>query len=309
MSAPASGRSLELYYIDGRPDGMLTAQMFNWTGHVLMVPRLQLADALARPEAAYTGVYLLLGEQEGEPRAYIGEGEDIAARIKSHDVHKDWWSTAVLIVTAANKLNKAHARYLEARLIQEAQRIGHTPLDNGTTPATPGLSEADVANMEAFVENLFTVLPAVRVDTFVRKVRPTPAAPMAPLAISGPPQPPGRSRESPRFLIMNKKKNVTAVAYVEDGEFIIERGSTASSSWSTKDTNPGGYGRLHAELRRSGVLIPDGGVCRFAQSYAFKFPSAAGSIVNGSSTNGQKEWRTEGGQTYKAWEASQLAGS
>ena len=44
MSHPTAGRSLELYYIDGRPDGMLTAEMFNWTGHVLMAPRTQLAE-------------------------------------------------------------------------------------------------------------------------------------------------------------------------------------------------------------------------------------------------------------------------
>ncbi|MEJ0070345.1 MAG: hypothetical protein WDO24_18390 [Pseudomonadota bacterium] len=62
MSSPTVGRSLELYYIDGRPDGMLTAEMFNWTGHVLMAPRTQLAEALARAEAGYAGVYLLLGE-------------------------------------------------------------------------------------------------------------------------------------------------------------------------------------------------------------------------------------------------------
>lgn len=31
------GKSLELYFIDGRPDGILTAEVFNWTGHVLMV--------------------------------------------------------------------------------------------------------------------------------------------------------------------------------------------------------------------------------------------------------------------------------
>lgn len=30
------GQSLELYFIDGAPDGMLTAKIFNWTGHVLM---------------------------------------------------------------------------------------------------------------------------------------------------------------------------------------------------------------------------------------------------------------------------------
>ena len=45
MTSPAAGRSLELHYIDGRPDGMLTAEMFNWTGHVLMTPRTQLAQA------------------------------------------------------------------------------------------------------------------------------------------------------------------------------------------------------------------------------------------------------------------------
>ena len=38
------GRSLQLYFVDGRPDGMLTAEVFNWTGHVLMAPRTQIAD-------------------------------------------------------------------------------------------------------------------------------------------------------------------------------------------------------------------------------------------------------------------------
>src|ERR1700761_2063364 len=107
MSSPTAGRSLELYYIDGRPDGMLTAEMFNWTGHVLMAPRTQLAEALARIEASYAGAYLLLGERDGEALAYVGEGEDISARIKSHDVNKDWWTAAILVTTAGNKLNKA----------------------------------------------------------------------------------------------------------------------------------------------------------------------------------------------------------
>ena len=88
--SPAVGRSLELYYIDGRPDGMVTAELFNWTGHVLLFPRTQLSEALARTEASYAGVYLLLGDQNGEPLAYVGEGEDIGARIRQHDVRKEW---------------------------------------------------------------------------------------------------------------------------------------------------------------------------------------------------------------------------
>jgi len=47
MGAGINGRSLELFFIDGRPDGMLTAEVFNWTGHVLMTPRTRISEALA----------------------------------------------------------------------------------------------------------------------------------------------------------------------------------------------------------------------------------------------------------------------
>jgi len=63
------GRSLELYFIDGKPDGMLTAEVFNWTGHVLKIPRTRIAEALRRDESEYTGVYILLGDAEGQPQA------------------------------------------------------------------------------------------------------------------------------------------------------------------------------------------------------------------------------------------------
>ena len=151
MTAKARGRSLELFYIDGKPEGMLTAEVFNWTGHVLMTPRVQLSESLQRTEAGFTGVYLLLGEDEGEPLAYIGDGENLAKRIKSHDIQKDWWTMAILITSTANKLHKAHVQYLEARLVEEARAAARIPLENSTTPSRPSLPEAAQANMEAFL--------------------------------------------------------------------------------------------------------------------------------------------------------------
>lgn len=292
----ATGRSLELYYIDGRPDGMLTAEMFNWTGHVLMTPRTQIATALARTEASYAGIYLLLGEQDGEPLAYIGEGEDISARIRSHDVKKDWWNSAVL---AANKLNKAHVRYLEARLIAEAKSIGRMKLENSMAPSLPGLSEADQGKMEAFLENLLVVLPAVRVDMFIQRARSAPkpavAAPVAVIA-----------EAEARFVLENKKHSLTAYAVLKDGEFIVEEGSHARLNWESKSVKIHGYGLLHAELKASGVLQEDGERCVFAQSYAFQSPSAA--LVDGRPANGTTEWiNTATRQTYKEWEASRVA--
>ncbi|MDK4806512.1 MAG: GIY-YIG nuclease family protein [Novosphingobium aromaticivorans] len=292
----ATGRSLELYYIDGRPDGMLTAEMFNWTGHVLMTPRTQIATALARPEASYAGIYLLMGEQEGEPLAYIGEGEDISARIRSHDVKKDWWTSAILITATGNKLNKAHVRYLEARLIAEAKSIGRMPLENSVAPGLPGLSEADQGKMEAFLENLLVVLPAVRVDMFIQRARsaPKPAAPAAALA-----------EPQARFVIESRKHDITAHALLENGEFVVEQGSQAQLHWISSRAD--GYSKLHAELKHAGVIVEEATHCVFAQSYAFQSPSAAAAVVLGRPANGTTEWvNTTTSKTYKEWEASRI---
>jgi len=304
MSA-AVGRSLELYYIDGRPDGMVTAELFNWTGHVLMFPRTQLSGALARAEAGYAGVYMLLGDQDGEPLAYLGEGEDIGARIRQHDVKKEWWTSAVLVTASANKLNKAHVRYLEARLISHANTIGHTPLDNLTAPVLPILSEADIAKMEAFLENLLIVLPAVRVDMFIQRARSArPTASTAPMRMIADPQQIGVG--GTRFVLESRKHGLRASAVLTNGEFVVEAGSMSRLKWTGLDHHT--YASLYAELRRSGVLIEDGAHCVFSQDYAFRSPSAAAAAVNGRASNGQIDWRTaDGGLTYKDWEARQVA--
>ncbi|AWV20249.1 Hypothetical protein RADP37_05246 (plasmid) [Roseomonas mucosa] len=301
----ALGRSLELYYIDGRPDGMLTAELFNWTGHVLMAPRTQIATALKRPEAGYAGVYLLIGEQDGEPRAYVGEGEDISARIRAHDTAKDWWSSAVLVTTAGNKLNKAHVRYLEARLIAEARAIGRTPLDNGTNPPRPSLSEADVAKMEAFLENLLTVLPAVRVDMFIQRARPTPGI-AAPAAVLAPPSP-APALPPVRFTLETPRHGIKATAVLAEGEFVVQAGSLAREKWEGQNGQSASYAPLHAELVTAGILAPHGALRIFTQNYAFKSPSAAAAVISGRSSSGPQHWRVEGeGITYKEWEARQL---
>ncbi|WP_291833767.1 GIY-YIG nuclease family protein [Brevundimonas sp.] len=301
MSAGVLGRSLELYFIDGRPDGMLTAEVFNWTGHVLVTPRTRLKEALARTQSSFTGVYLLLGERDGKPLAYIGEGEDIAARMKSHEANKDWWTTAVLVTSAANNLHKAHAKFLESRLVEEARKVGVMPLDNGNTPPRPGLSESARANMEAFLDYLFMVLPAVRIDMFVQKVRPSTAAGVA---VSGPPA----AKPTVEFRLDYPSQGLTAVAVLEDGEFVVQAGSHARAAWEGKEKAASGYASLHDDLRRSGVLILTGDHCTFAENYAFSSPSAAAAIVYGRQAQGTTAWKTPAGQTYKDWEATQLAG-
>ncbi|NHN89346.1 GIY-YIG nuclease family protein [Acetobacter conturbans] len=311
----ASGRSLELFYIDGRPDGMITAELFNWTGHVLVAPRIRLAEALSRRETACSGVYLLLGEKEGENAAYIGEAEELSSRLRTHarSEDKEWWETAVMVSATGNRLNKAHVRYLEARLIGMAREVGHTLLQNGTSPPLPSLTEADIAKMEAFLANLMVVLPAVRVDMFIQRSRPagsTRSIP-APAAGNSPAEPAVAASDGIHFLARKTRRALLARAVLHDGEFIVEAGSEASDRWLNEDGKGGNYKLLYEELRRSGVLVPQGPLCVFTRDYAFHSPSAAASVVFGHSTNGPSAWKLEEDEdvTYADWQAAQLSGA
>ena len=294
------GQSLELFFIDGKPDGMLTAEVFGWTGHVLMTPRTQLSAALKRAEARYTGVYLLFGEDDNGPLAYIGEGEDIGGRIKDHDTKKDWWTTAVLITSAANNLHKAHVKYLESRLVEEARRIGKIALDNGNTPPRSSLSEAARANMESFLEQILVVLPALRIDSFLAHTRPKSAPPAAPNG--------EQVNDAPvEFILRTPKHDIEATAVLENGEFVVQAGSKSSHQWKGKGTEHTPYAKLFNELVTTGVLVEQGPGRLFSDNYAFRSPSAAAAVVNGRPANGTIEWKLANGKTYKEWEADKLA--
>ena len=189
-------------------------------------------------------------------------------------------------------------------MIAEARAIGRVPLDNGTNPVPAILSEADIAKMEAFLDNLLIVLPAVRVDMFIRRTRP-PAKPSSPSQVLSPTDGSSREEDAQRFILETKKHGLRATARLSDGEFIVEAGSRARAAW----VGPVGhnYAQLHAELVRAGTLKIDSGYSIFTEDYVFKSPSAAAATVNGRPSNGQVEWRTEnGGLTYRDWEARKL---
>ena len=276
---------------------MLTAEVFNWTGHVLCTPRTSIARALQREAASYTGIYILLGEDESGQRAYIGEGENIANRLRSHDANKDWWDQAILVTSTGNNLHKAHVQYLESRLVQQALIAASTHLDNGNNPRPPTLSEADQANMESFLDYLFMVLPALRIDIFLTQTR----------SID---QRDYKNEENHRFVLQIKREGIRATAIMDGSDFVVLKDSQCRKEWIGDTTNWSSYSKLHNKLRNSGVIVSDENseYGRFAKDYAFTSSSAAGACITGRATSGPIAWRLEEtGETYKEWEARTLA--
>ncbi len=126
----SDGKSIRLFLADGSSGGLLTAEIMNWTGHVVAAPRSDLAALLRRPETSRTGIYILLGddpESFGGTLAYIGEGDEVRTRLRQHarteeQGGKDFWDRAIVLTSKDANLAKAHARYLESRLITLAQQ-------------------------------------------------------------------------------------------------------------------------------------------------------------------------------------------
>lgn len=294
-----AGKHVRLFLIDGTPGGMLTAEIMNWTGHVIAASRSDLAELLQRDEVRRTGVYLLLGDGLGdldETLLYIGEGDDVGERLKMHHRPedkggKDFWNRAIVLTSKDANLTKAHARYLESRFISIAKYAGRTTVTNGTAPPPLPLPEADQSDMEYFIDQARIILPVLGVDA----LRSVPS----PLDLPNASQPTAVT-SSPVFEMILPSAVIKARAQETDGEFAVLEGSSARSAWIGTAHS---YDKLHQRLISAGVLEVDGEAAYFTKPYVFKSPSAAAAVITGRTANGRTSWRVPAtGMTYGQWQ-------
>lgn len=299
----SAGRTVRLFLANGLPHGIVIADVGNWNGKALAAPRGRLTDLLRRPEASRTGVYILLGpnpDQIDGVLAYIGEADDIAARMRIHlrSESKDFFDRVVFLVSSDEMLTKGHVRYLESRLIKLTQEAGSAALTNDTHPDFQRLPEADRADMDTFVDNAALVLPILGCD-LLRLRRPPQAAPQGARAD-------GVEVGSPVFNFATA--GAAATGHETDEGFVVFAGSTARRAAS--GTFPAGYAALRKKLVANGQLV-DGSspeLLTFISDVTFSSPSAAASIVSGRSASGPLEWKIQPqGLSYRDWRASRVA--
>ena len=138
MKSP-SGRTVRLFLVDGTASGIITAEIMNWTGHVLVGSRSGLPVFLKRQEVERTGIYFLTGphpEDPDTPQVYVGESDIVGNRLRHHsrDGSKDFWERTCVVTSKDQNITKAHARYLESELISMANSAGVAAVVNGTAP-------------------------------------------------------------------------------------------------------------------------------------------------------------------------------
>lgn len=297
------GKSVKLFLVDGTPNGILTAEIINWTGHVLSAPRTKLAELIKREECSRTGIYFLVSfdpENPMYPKVYIGESDDIANRLKQHNRTeesggKDFWEKVCVVTGKDQNITKAHIKYLESRLMDIAKTNGQCQLENGTAHSYARLPESDIADMEYFLEQIQVVLPVLGYE-FLKEVK----QPSKPIDIKDFIQK-NEAVENADFYL--SVKDIDAKAKVIDGEFYVLKGSQVRKDISQPHHNY--MKNLRPQLFSNNIISPDS--FRFEQDYLFSSPSAAGAVILGRASNGRKEWKQVGTNLpYEQWQEKQV---
>jgi hypothetical protein len=276
--------TIKLFLPHGDAKRLRVGEVSNWTGKALAAPRTELEDLLAREELESSGIYFLLGvdPDTGTALAYIGEAEVIRERLRQHKA-KDFWTSVVVFVSKDENLTKAHIRFLENRLLQEAKLIGRYALENSNS-SNPKLPESDREDMEVYLSRIRQVLPVLGSDL------------LSPISGSI------KQTRQQNYLLC-KIKNALARGRRTEGGFVVFKDSTAVSTLRpSAETQHPFVVALRHKLVQDGTLIEKDGVYVFAKDAEFTSPSAAAAVIHGGGANGLTAWKNESGKTLKELE-------
>lgn len=273
--------TIKLFLPRGDAKSLRTAEISNWTGKAIAAPRTELDELLAREELAKAGVYILTGSDPltNAPRAYIGEAEVIRERLKQHK-SKEFWVSAIVFVSKDENLTKAHVRYLEGGLLNEATQVGRFTLEQNQAGGSK-LPESDREDMEVFLSRIRQLLPVLGSDI------------LAPIA-----QGPGKTQ--PGGPLFCRIKGAEAHGQRTPNGFVVFQGSTAVllDRPSAQQRHPFVV-TLRKQLIADGTLAQRDGFLTFTKDTEFSSPSAAAAVVHGGGANGLIQWKTKDGTTLK----------
>ena len=280
--------SLQIFLPFGEPAGLRIVDRANWTGQGIAFPRGRVKQALAADELQRTGVYILWNRDEAQPapQVYVGQGERVSDRIRSHDREKDFWTDAVAFTTKDDSLNRAHVLYLESRLIQIAAEAGRCTLENGTTPTLPNIGQAATADTERYLDDLLDCLPIIGVRLFE-------ATHVASTE--------GGVPDGAIELFFKGNKGLTARAYQSASGFVVLKGSYANmNEVPTLPKYFPGYAAERRRLLEQGIFAKSTTLAdayEFTRDHEFSSPTAAETVIKGMAASGRKAWKDKDGRS------------
>lgn len=217
------------------------------------------------------GVYFLFGKHEDNPSqeaAYIGEAEETYKRLAQQQAER-FWTEAVIFTSSDDRLNKAHVKYLEAKLYESAKMAKRYTVYNATTPSCPAIAEPEEAVMLNYIENL-----KILINTLGDRI-------FEPLIDAA-------QAQTDYYYIEAARGADARAAITNEGVVVVEGSQVAKST--VPSMNPSMI-ELRQKLIEQSIIADSDGKLIFSQDYLFSSPTTAATIVMGRNANGRTEWK------------------
>ena len=85
----AFGRTIQLFLVDGTPNGLRKATIHGWTGLIFVATTSTFAALTSRKELDRTGIYILAGPDPDQVGGTADASCVVAARLKNLSIHPD----------------------------------------------------------------------------------------------------------------------------------------------------------------------------------------------------------------------------
>lgn len=283
----AYGKSIELFLVNGSADSLITAELSNWNGKAIKIPRIEVASC-NRDDITQAGVYFLFcKEEDGSDSVYIGEAENVKERLVQHlrdyqaEKEKYYWTTAVIFV--GRDLNKALIRYLENRFVDIARTCKRYTVLTKNTYKNTVMKESQIAVMEEFVDNV-----KVLINTLGYKV----LEPFAHIESN-------TSSIDDEILYLSTGAASASGKVTTEG-FVVFEGALLNEKTSTKSLSAG-MQKLRQKIMDSDKVQN----LKTTEDILFSSSSAAADCILGYSVSGPQTWKTKEGRTLKEIENSE----
>ena len=280
----AYGKSIELFLANGTADSLITAELSNWNGKAIKIPRIEVSDC-KRDDIKGAGVYFLFCKEEDDSDSvYIGESETIQERLNQHirdynaDKEKFYWTTAVIFL--GRDLNKALIRYLEDRFVQIARDCKRYKVLTKNTYGKTVMKESQTAAMEEFIDNVRILINALGYKVLEPTVHNDPNSTVD---------------DETLFLYLG---NASGKGMVTTEGFVLFAGAVLNEKTSEKSLSKGA-----ATLRKKHLASNKVKDFVTTEDILFSSSSAAADFVTGYSVSGPATWKNSSGVTLKELEA------
>jgi len=287
------GKSINLFLMDGTPNGRIKCTLANWTGIAYKIPRTELDKCKGRDDLSQSGVYFLFGtsDQTDENMVYIGQagvrknGEGILCRLTEHkrNPDKDYWTEAVVFTTSNNSFGPTEISYLENRFCGLAIEANRYMVKNGNDPTSGNITEEKESELEEFIDYAKIIMGTLGHKLF----EPLTDKPKLATIVE--------SSEEDLLLFMkrNSRKSghlIEASCKQTNEGFVVLKGSRIETIDSDSIPPRIKERRQKAKIDTNGILQED---------ILFRSPSYAAAFVIGGHVNGLLEWKTQEGISLK----------